>query len=142
MSQVVKFLSTRNMLDLDFSLNFCQVAPNSLLIFLQMLENFPLMPLKFNRCISEQPSSLDLQCIACDTIIHLIQLRKLIRRPSLLCLTFKSTRSFPHFRTKHCGSLCNCNMNDITSCLIFLSCSFEACMMKYKACLPCQRLAP
>ena len=76
------------------------MAPNSLLIFLQMLVTLPLMPLQFCRCFVEQTSSV----------------------------------VFPHSRFKHFGSLCNCNVNFITSCLlILLSCSFEACLLEVQS---------
>ena len=111
-------------------LNFRQVASNTMQIFLQVLVILPWMLLKFCRCFMEQTSSVVFQCVACDTV-HLTQEHNLMRSPSLLCLMFESTHSFPHFRSRHFGSLCNCNMNFITSCLlVFLSCSFEACLVE------------
>ena len=57
-----------------------------------------------------------------------------MRCPGLLCMMLESTHSFQHFRSRHPGSLCNCNMHLITRCLlIFLSCSFEACLLEVQS---------
>ena len=124
---------TRNLLDLHFLLNLRQVAPNTLLILLQMLLIFPLKLLKFRRCFTEQTASLVFQCVACDTF-HLIHLHNLMRSPSLVHLMFESTLSFPHIRSGHFGGLYNCNMNFTKRCLlVFLSCSFEACLSEVQS---------
>ena len=90
-----------------------------------MLVILPLLSLKFCRCFTEQTASPIFQCVTSDTI-HFIQQHNLMRRPGSLCLIFESTHSFPHFHSGPFGSLCNCNMNFITTCLLtFLSCSSE-----------------
>ena len=133
MSQNFHFFFSRNLLDLDFVLDFRHAACNTLLIILQMLVTLPLMPFKFCRCFIEQTSSLVFQRVACDTI-HLIQQCNLMRRPGLLCLIFERTHSFPLLQSRNFGSLCKCNMNYITSCsLKFLSCSFEACLLEVQS---------
>ena len=110
-----------------------KLPPNSLLIFLQMLMAFSLMPLKFCRCFFEQTPSLGFQRVACDTN-HLIQQHSLMRSPGLHCLIFESTHSFPHFRSGHVGGLCNCDKNFITSCLpVHLSCSFQTCLLEVES---------
>ena len=109
------------------------MAQNYLLIFLQMFVTLPLMSLWFCWCFTEQTSSLVFQRVACDAI-HLIQYHNSMRSPDLLGLIFGGTDSSPHFRSRHFGSVCNCNMNFITSCLlVFLSCSVEACLLEVQS---------
>ena len=70
------------------------------------------------------------ESVACEAI-HLLQHRNLMRGPNLICLMFESTHYYLYFRSRHFGS--SRNMNFITSLLIFLGYSFEACLFEIQS---------
>ena len=70
-SQFFNFFCTRNLLTLNFILNFGQMTLNVLLLLKMSMTSF-LMPLKFCICFTEQISSLNFQCVAGDST-YLVQ---------------------------------------------------------------------